>query len=122
LFKYVHPDDLENLLETLKRAKERKVSSVRINFRLLSNPSRVIYREDIVNYYYNENKEILKTIVIARVVSEWRFAQGNVNFEAIMSMGLVDNFPGILAVKNYNGEFIFSNRKPPKCLEWNLQK
>jgi PAS domain S-box-containing protein len=111
LFKYVHPDDLENLLETLKRAKERKVSSVRINFRLLSNPSRVIYREDIVNYYYNENKEILKTIVIARVVSEWRFAQGNVNFEAIMSMGLVDNFLGILAVKNYNGEFIFSNKK-----------
>ncbi|MCP9762067.1 PAS domain S-box protein [Lacihabitans soyangensis] len=110
LFKFVHPEDVEQLVETLKRAKDKKMSSVRINFRLLPNPSTVIYREDIVNYYYNENGEILKTIVIAKDISELRNAKTSISFEAIMSMGLIDNFPGFLAVKNYDGEFIFANR------------
>ena len=110
MFKYVHPDDLDNLLETLKRAKEKKISRIRINFRLLPNPSTIIYREDIVYYYYNENKEILKTIVIARDISGRRFEPGNLNFEAIISMGLVDNFPGILEVKNFDGEIVFSSK------------
>lgn len=110
LFKYIHPADVENVKETLKRANQKKLSKIRLQFRLLPKANTVIYREDIVHNFYDENNEIQKRLIVVKDVTELKKARQSVNFDAILSMGLVDKFPGFIAVKNYDGEFIYANK------------
>jgi PAS domain S-box-containing protein len=110
LFKFVHQDDLPNLKYKLERIASKKIPRLKLKYRLVSVNGTVRYREDILHNFFEENGVLNKTLIVAKDVTDLKKAKQSVNFEAILSMGLVDNFPGFIAVKNYDGEFIFANK------------
>ncbi|HLO46177.1 MAG TPA: PAS domain S-box protein [Leadbetterella sp.] len=116
LLGFVHPEDIGTVREIVTRAKAQKLKKYKLNFRLLSRNDRVLYREDIVQYLFDDKNEIYRTIIIAKDVTELHQARQSINVEALFSLDLVDNFPGFLLVKNYDGKYIFGNKNAAKVL------
>lgn len=110
LFQYIHPEDIENVRYNLEMASQKKLPKFRLKFRFVPNNESVIYREDILHNFYDESGELQRTLIVAKDHTDLKKAKQSINFEAILSIGLVDNFPGFIAVKNYDGEFIFANK------------
>ncbi|WP_255075619.1 PAS domain S-box protein [Lacihabitans sp. CCS-44] len=110
LFAFIHPDDIANVKYKLERASLKRLTKFRLKFRLLINNGTTKYREDILYNFYDEKGGLQRTLIVAKDVTDLKKAKQSINFEAILSMGLVENFPGLIAVKNYEGEFIFANK------------
>lgn len=110
LFRFIHPEDIENVRYNLEIALIKKLPKFRLKFRFIPNNESVIYREDILHNFYDESGELQRTLIVAKDLTDLRKAKQSINFEAILSMGLIDNFPGSISVKNYDGEFIFANK------------
>ena len=116
LLGFVHPEDIGTVREIVTRAEAQKLKKYKLNFRLLSRNDKVLYREDIVQYLFDDKNEIYRTIIIAKDVTELHQARQSINVEALFSLDLVDNFPGFLLVKNYDGKYIFGNKYASEVL------
>lgn len=70
MFSLVHPDDLEGVKNIIYGAAAQKLSSIKYVFRCRRGDGEYIWREDIMNILYNENKEPIKVVTIARDITQ----------------------------------------------------
>ncbi len=70
MFGMVHPDDLESVKKTIYGAADQKLPSIKYVFRCRRGDGEYIWREDIMNILYNENKEPIKVVTIARDITQ----------------------------------------------------
>lgn len=70
MFGMVHPDDLEPVKKTIYGAAAQLLPSVKYVFRCRRGDGEYIWREDIMNILYNENKEPVKVVTIARDITQ----------------------------------------------------
>ncbi|GAA4756777.1 MULTISPECIES: PAS domain-containing protein [Flavobacterium] len=70
MFSLVHPEDLEDVKNIIYGAAAQKLPSIKYVFRCRRGDGEYIWREDIMNILYNESKEPIKVVTIARDITQ----------------------------------------------------
>jgi len=96
LFEMIHPDDRERIHKIIYDGLDKKVKELSYQYRFIRSDGSQIWREDHVNHIYDENQELLRSVLVARDITERKQAEQEIREKQELLTEIADSMPGFV--------------------------